>query len=212
MGWIMGGRMFKTDLDSSIDKVLAKDRDAIGTLKEIKNMITGTSQANRVVLVTDSTTRGFEAGISKDGQTREDALLGFTLGVEQMICCCDKMDSTTPKYSKARYNEIVTEVSFKILKGHLGLKVSNNKPVMVKMGSKRLFDTEKFPELHSKHPRKLEYSNMLDLYDELVSCDNAPQEPIILGEDEDFHKFQWHEAHENDIVTNVSNLVDKGFH
>ncbi|KAM0024881.1 putative protein-synthesizing GTPase [Helianthus debilis subsp. tardiflorus] len=28
-----------------------------------------------------------------------------------MICCCNKMDATTPKYSKARYDEIVKEVS-----------------------------------------------------------------------------------------------------
>ncbi|CAA0834084.1 Elongation factor 1-alpha 2 [Striga hermonthica] len=46
-----------------------------------------------------------------DGQTREHALLAFTLGVKQMICCCNKMDATTPKYSKARYDEIVKEVS-----------------------------------------------------------------------------------------------------
>jgi len=39
----------------------------------------------------DSTTGGFEAGISKDGQTREHALLAFTLGVKQMICCCNKV-------------------------------------------------------------------------------------------------------------------------
>ncbi|KAB5519823.1 hypothetical protein DKX38_024142 [Salix brachista] len=39
------------------------------------------------VLIIDSTTGGFEAGISKDGQTREHAL---TLGVKQMICCCNK--------------------------------------------------------------------------------------------------------------------------
>ncbi|CAA6661812.1 unnamed protein product [Spirodela intermedia] len=75
------------------------------------NMITGTSQADCAVLIIDSTTGGFEAGISKDGQTREHALLAFTLGVKQMICCCNKMDATTPKYSKARYEEIVKEVS-----------------------------------------------------------------------------------------------------
>ncbi|CBI32697.3 unnamed protein product, partial [Vitis vinifera] len=51
------------------------------------------------------------AGISKDGQTREHALLAFTLGVRQMICCCNKMDATTPKYSKSRYDEIVKERS-----------------------------------------------------------------------------------------------------
>eukprot|EP00796_Vickermania_ingenoplastis_P009888 gene9888-biopygen7037 len=37
----------------------------------IKNMITGTSQADAAVLMIDSTQGGFEAGISKDGQTRE---------------------------------------------------------------------------------------------------------------------------------------------
>ncbi|KAG0527437.1 hypothetical protein BDA96_06G233400 [Sorghum bicolor] len=56
----------------------------------IKNMISGTSQADCAVLIIESTTGGFEAGISKDGQTCEHALLAFTLGVKQMICCCNK--------------------------------------------------------------------------------------------------------------------------
>ncbi|CAI9778406.1 unnamed protein product [Fraxinus pennsylvanica] len=72
--------------------------------------------ADCAVLIIDSTTGGFEAGISKDGQTREHALLAFTLGVKQMICCCNKMDATTPKYSKPRYDEIVKEVSSYIKK------------------------------------------------------------------------------------------------
>jgi elongation factor 1-alpha len=33
------------------------------------------------------------------------------MGVKQMICCTNKMDSTEPKYSEARYNEIKSEVS-----------------------------------------------------------------------------------------------------
>lgn len=65
--------------------------DALGHRDFIKNMITGTSQADCAVLIIDSTTGGFEAGISKDGQTREHALLAFTLGVKQMICCCNKV-------------------------------------------------------------------------------------------------------------------------
>ncbi|KAL5992338.1 Elongation factor 1-alpha [Asimina triloba] len=85
--------------------------DAPGHCDFIKNMITGTSQADCAVLIIDSTTGGFEAGISKDGQTREHTLLAFTFGVKQMICCCNKMDAATPKYSKARYDEIVKEVS-----------------------------------------------------------------------------------------------------
>ncbi|KAE8648520.1 hypothetical protein Csa_008928 [Cucumis sativus] len=92
--------------------------DAPGHRDFIKNMITGTSQADCAVLIIDSTTGGFEAGISKDGQTREHALLAFTLGVKQMICCCNKMDATTPKYSKSRYDEIVKEVSSYLKKIH----------------------------------------------------------------------------------------------
>ncbi|GAU38329.1 hypothetical protein TSUD_61900 [Trifolium subterraneum] len=85
--------------------------DSPGHRDFIKNMTTGTSQADCVVLIIDSTNGGFQAGISKDGQTHEHALLAFTLGVKQMICCCNKMDATTPKYSKGRYDEIVNELA-----------------------------------------------------------------------------------------------------
>merc|ERR1712226_1750073 len=52
-----------------------------------------------------------EAGISKNGQTREHALLAYTLGVKQLIVGVNKMDSTEPPYSEKRFNEITTEVS-----------------------------------------------------------------------------------------------------
>ncbi len=42
----------------------------------------------------------FEAGISKNGQTREHALLAYTLGVKQLIIACNKMDITEPPYSE----------------------------------------------------------------------------------------------------------------
>jgi len=51
------------------------------------------------------------AGISKDGQTREHALLAYTLGVKQLIVALNKMDATEPKFDKKRYEEIVKEVS-----------------------------------------------------------------------------------------------------
>jgi elongation factor 1-alpha len=85
--------------------------DAPGHRDFIKNMITGTSQADCAVLVIASPTGEFEAGISKTGQTREHALLAFTLGVKQMIVAINKMDEKTSNYSEARYNEIVNEVS-----------------------------------------------------------------------------------------------------
>jgi elongation factor 1-alpha len=85
--------------------------DAPGHRDFIKNMITGTSQADIAVLVIASPTGEFEAGISKNGQTREHALLAYTLGVKQMIVATNKMDSTSPPYSKDRYEEIKGEVS-----------------------------------------------------------------------------------------------------
>jgi len=87
--------------------------DAPGHRDFIKNMITGTSQADVAILVVASGEGEFEAGIGKNGQTREHALLAFTLGVKQMIVCVNKMDvpSGGKKYNEDRYKEIVTEVS-----------------------------------------------------------------------------------------------------
>merc|ERR1712024_142155 len=82
--------------------------DAPGHRDFIKNMITGTSQADCAVLIIASGVGEFEAGISKDGQTREHALLSFTLGVKQMIIGINKMD--THKYSEERFKEIKSEV------------------------------------------------------------------------------------------------------
>jgi len=74
-------------------------------------MITGTSQADCAVLIVAAGTGEFEAGISKNGQTREHALLAFTLGVKQLIVGVNKMDNTEPPYSETRFKEITTEVS-----------------------------------------------------------------------------------------------------
>lgn len=85
--------------------------DAPGHRDFIKNMITGTSQADCAVLIVAAGVGEFEAGISKNGQTREHALLAFTLGVKQLIIGVNKMDSTEPPYSEARFSEIQKEVT-----------------------------------------------------------------------------------------------------
>ena len=60
-------------------------------------------QADCAVLIVAAGTGEFEAGISKNGQTREHALLAYTLGVKQLIVGVNKMDSTEPKYSEVRF-------------------------------------------------------------------------------------------------------------
>jgi len=85
--------------------------DAPGHRDFIKNMITGTSQADAAMLVVAANVGEFEAGISKDGQTREHALLAYTLGVRQMIVIVNKMDDKSVNWSQARFDEIRNEVS-----------------------------------------------------------------------------------------------------
>jgi elongation factor 1-alpha len=85
--------------------------DAPGHRDFIKNMITGTSQADVAILVIASGTGEFEAGISKNGQTREHALLAYTLGVKQMIVLINKMDDKSVNWDEKRYTEIKDEVS-----------------------------------------------------------------------------------------------------
>lgn len=73
-------------------------------------------KADCAVLIVAAGVGEFEAGISKNGQTREHALLAYTLGVKQLIVGVNKMDSTEPPYSQKRYEEIVKEVSTYIKK------------------------------------------------------------------------------------------------
>merc|ERR1712000_700897 len=84
--------------------------DAPGHRDFIKNMITGTSQADVAILIIAAGTGEFEAGYAKTGQTREHALLAFTLGVNQIIVCVNKMDDKSVKYGEGRFKEIETEV------------------------------------------------------------------------------------------------------
>ena len=86
--------------------------DAPGHKDYIANMITGTSQADCAVLVVSARAGEFEAGIDRrEGSDHEHTLLAKTLGVQQLIVVVNKMDTTEPPYSQARFEEIEKEVS-----------------------------------------------------------------------------------------------------
>ncbi|KAL7754149.1 translation elongation factor EF-1 alpha [Sorochytrium milnesiophthora] len=75
----------------------------------LKNMITGASQADIAVLIVSAVPSEYELGVSTDGQTREHAMLAFTLGVKQLIVAVNKMDQV--KWSEERYNQVVKDAS-----------------------------------------------------------------------------------------------------
>jgi len=77
--------------------------DAPGHRDFVKNMITGTSQADGAVLVV-----GAAEGVQT--QTREHVWLARTLGVGQLIVVINKMDATKPEYNEARFNEVKNDV------------------------------------------------------------------------------------------------------
>jgi elongation factor 1-alpha len=82
--------------------------DAPGHRDFVKNMITGTSQADCALLVI-----GAAEGVQ--AQTREHAFLARTLGVPQLVVAINKMDATQPPYSEERYKQ-VKEDAEKLLK------------------------------------------------------------------------------------------------
>lgn len=77
--------------------------DAPGHRDFVKNMITGTSQADGAVLVV-------AAPEGRQAQTNEHVFLAKTLGVNQLIVVINKMDATKPEYAEGRYNEVKEDV------------------------------------------------------------------------------------------------------
>ena len=80
--------------------------DAPGHRDFVKNMITGTSQADCALLVVSSLRSEFRSSIDESGQAIEHALLARNLGVKQMIIAVNKMGSTEPPYSERIYKEV----------------------------------------------------------------------------------------------------------
>ena len=134
--------------------------DAPGHRDFIKNMITGTSQADAAILVIASPQGEFEAGISKDGQTREHGLLAFTLGVKQMVVACNKMDDKTVNFSQARYDEIAKEVGAYLKKVGYNVEKVRFVPISGWNGDNMIEKSDNMPWY--KGPTLLEALDMLD--------------------------------------------------
>ena len=123
----------------------------------------------------------FEAGISKNGQTREHALLAFTLGVKQLIIGVNKMDNTEPPYSKARFEEIQKEVGTYIKKIGYNPDFVPFVPISGWHGDNMLEKSEKMTwwsgvetkEFGNKKDKKVKADTLLAALDNIV----PPQRP-----------------------------------
>ena len=141
--------------------------DTPGHIDYVKNMITGTSQADVSLFVISALEHEFEYGMRYyHGQLREQALLAFTLGVKQMICLVNKMDDDSVNYSEDRYNHIKDRVSTFL--GKIGYK-TNNIPFVPISGWLGENLTEKSPNFGwYKGP------TLMDALDNLI----PPQRPV----------------------------------
>jgi elongation factor 1-alpha len=88
------------------DKYVFTVIDAPGHRDFVKNMITGTSQADAALLIVSAKKGGYEAGTGPGGQTREHIFLAYTLGVSQILVGITKMDDPTVKWSQERFEEV----------------------------------------------------------------------------------------------------------
>lgn len=97
--------------------------DAPGHRDFIKNMISGAAQADVCLLMvpadgnfTTAIQKGDHKANEVQGQTRQHARLLNLLGVRQLACGVNKMDSDTAGYKEARYDEIKNEMKHMLAK------------------------------------------------------------------------------------------------
>ncbi|MCL4341154.1 MAG: translation elongation factor EF-1 subunit alpha [Candidatus Thermoplasmatota archaeon] len=139
--------------------------DAPGHRDFVKNMITGTSQADAAMLVVSS-----RDGEGVMAQTREHAFLARTLGVQQLIVLVNKMDATQPPFSQARYEAVKKEIEA-LLKS-IGYK---NIPIIPISGYKGDNIIKK-----SENLKWYSGPTLLEALDELKPPEKATNKPLRL--------------------------------
>lgn len=158
--------------------------DAPGHRDFIKNMITGTSQADGAVLIAAAGTGEFEAGISANGQTREHITLCYTLGVKQLIVAVNKMDSTDPKYSQERFGEIKKELTHRLKRIGYNPTTVPFVPISGFHGDNIMEQSPKMPwwskQKVERKSGSYEYATLLDALDNFEPPHRPTDKPLRL--------------------------------
>jgi elongation factor 1-alpha len=137
--------------------------DAPGHRDFVKNMITGTSQADAAVLVI----------AVKDGiqpQTKEHAFLAQVMGIKQLVIALNKMDEVN--YDEKRFNEVKAD-ALKLLTG-IGYKPDNLKfvPISAWRGDNLVKKTDNMKWFTGK--------TLLETLDDLVAPPSPTEKPLRI--------------------------------
>ncbi len=137
--------------------------DAPGHRDFVKNMITGTSQADVAVLVVAA-----KEGIQP--QTKEHAFLAQVMGIKQIVVAMNKMDEVN--YDEAKFKDMKDQV-IKLLTG-VGYKADNIKvvPISAWRGDNVVKKTENMKWYTGK--------SLLDTLDDLTAPPSPVDKPLRL--------------------------------
>lgn len=162
--------------------------DAPGHRDFIKNMITGSSQADVALLMVPAD-GNFATSIAKgniragevQGQTRQHALLINLLGVKQLIVGVNKMDCDAAGYKESRFNEVAEEMRSTLAKvGWKKSQIKNNIPVIPLSGFRgdnlikksANMDWWKGCDVVNANGEKVHVDTLLDALDKMVCTPN----------------------------------------
>ncbi len=214
--WVMDGLKEERERGVTIDvahKKFYTDKyyftviDAPGHRDFVKNMITGTSQADAAI-ITCSAIEGPQA------QTKEHVFLATTLGVKQIIVAINKMDAV--KYDQAKYNEAkegmtkllkmvgnkVEDIPFIPVSAYAGDNIkekSANTPWYSGPTLIQALDSLKVPEKHTEKPLRVPVQ---DVYT-ITGIGTVPVGRVETGVMKPNMKVIFEPSHVNGVVKSI---------
>merc|ERR1712025_1066194 len=158
--------------------------DAPGHRDFIKNMITGTSQADVAILMIAVKQGEFEAGWGEEGSTKEHMTLANTLGVKKLIVCLNKMDGCD--YSEQRFDEVRENVKEWLVKKNM-YKKAKFIPISGLQGDNLIEKSTNMPWYEDK--KKYCAKTLLEVLDTIKPPKRPTDKPLRLPL-QDVYKIQ----------------------
>jgi len=144
----------------------------------LKNMITGTAQADVAVIIVPAAQGEFERAITETGTLYEHIVLAHTLGVSKAIVAINKLDTLgTPEEAKRRFEEISENIKNKMKK----MYDMKNTPIVAISGFKGMNltrDSEKFSWFEGWRPEGKPDAEPIKTLEEAIDFYPLPERQI----------------------------------